>query len=174
MNMNIVKPIIIGGLAGTGIGLGGSKLYQKISGKPAGVPGSIAHIVTNDKLDNKAKAEVFKEQFVEGTKDTLKLGGAVAGTATAASLITGNSKKAADVFNKIKSKTGEVLAKCSINGKNLKDLIKGTKVFQHLNSLPTPAKAGIAAGAALLTLATPIVSVLNAQKAGYIEGKHEE
>lgn len=173
MNMNVIAPIV-GGVAGTGLALGGSAIYKKVSGKPAGVPGSVAHIVTNEKLDNKAKAEVLKEQFVESTKDTLKLGGAVAGTATAASLITGNSEKAANVFNKIKSKIGDTLAKCSINGKNLKDIVKNTKVFQKFNSLPTPAKAGITAGAALLALAAPVVSMVSAQKAGYIEGKHEE
>ena len=170
MNMNVIAPVV----AGTGFALGSAAIYKKVSGKPAGAPASIPHIITNDKLTNKAKAEVIKEQIVEGGKDLLKLGGAVAGTATVALIVTGNYEKAANVFNKIKSSVGNALAQCSINGNNLKDIIKNTQVFQKFNSLPTPTKAGITAGAVLLALATPIVSMVSAQKAGYIEGKHEQ
>ena len=65
MNMNVIAPVV----AGTGFALGSAAIYKKVSGKPAGAPASIPHIITNDKLTNKAKAEVIKEQIVEGGKD---------------------------------------------------------------------------------------------------------
>ena len=45
--------------------------------------------------------------------------------------------------------------------KNLKDMIKNTKLFQKLNSLPTPAKAGLAVSAAILALAAPITALIS-------------
>lgn len=167
----MINPSLLGSATGVGLALGGSKLYTKATGKPAGAPASLAHIMTNDKLDS--KAAVLKEQFIEGTKDTLKLGGAAVGTAAAASLVTGNSAKVAGFVQKAQTKAGKLLSKVSINNANLKDIVKDTKVFQKFNSLPTPAKAGIAAGIALLAVVTPIFTLVQSQKAGYIEGKHE-
>ena len=55
---------------GTGVVLGGSKIYSNVTGKPAGAPGSLAHITSNDNLSTKAKLSVLAEQGKEGLKDT--------------------------------------------------------------------------------------------------------
>ena len=39
--------------------------------------------------------------------------------------------------------------------------------------MPLPLFLGIAAGVALLAIVTPIFTLVQSQKAGYIEGKHE-
>ncbi len=169
----MINPGIIGSTAGVGLGLAGSAIYAKAKGKPAGVPGSTGHILTNDKLDKKAKGDVVKEQLIEGVKDTAKVGKVVVGSAAAASLVAGCSNKAAGLLHNAKSTVGGLLSKVSINDKNLKEIVKNNGVYKKLNALPTPAKAAIAAGAAALALVAPIAGLVNAQKSGYIEGKHE-
>jgi len=159
--------------AGVGIGIGGSKAYKKITGKTAGEPASLAHILTNDKLDKKAKKAVIAEQFKESGKDTLKLAGIVATTAGATAIATGCSNKITGIAQKSISKVGNLLSKVSVNGNNLKDMIASTKVYQKISTLPTPAKAAMAVGGAVLALVAPIMTLVSSQKAGYIEGKHE-
>ena len=56
---------------------------------------------------------------------------------------------------------------------SLKEVIKEMPIFQKFNSLPTAAKAGIAAGIATLSLLAPLYSNIVSAKAGYIEGKNE-
>ncbi len=139
--------------------------------KTIGVPASLAHVLTNDKLDNNGK--VLAEQTKECFKDTLKLGGIAAGTGAAAALLSGSSAKAAKLFNSAKGKISGFLSKINYKGKSVKDIIKNTKIFQKYNSLPAPAKVGVAVAAAVIAIATPIASLVSAQKAGYIEGQHE-
>ncbi len=164
--------------------------------KTLGAPGSLSHVLTNDKLDNKGK--VLVEQTKENNKNLLKLGGITVCAGAAASLATGCSKTLTNLLHQLKHWAGEKLSQVSISkipsnvkvdriifneaefikeqlntNKNLKDMIKNTKLFQKLNSLPTPAKAGLAVSAAILALAAPITALISSQKAGYIEGKHE-
>ena len=114
----LVDTAIVGGV------LGSSACISKVSGKPVGAPASLAHILTNDKLDLKAKATVLGEQFVESTKDTLKLGATVAGVGGGTALAYAKSPKAASYLNEVKSEIANILSKASFNGKNVKDLIK--------------------------------------------------
>lgn len=171
--MNLITADLLGGAAGIGLGVGGAKLYTKATGKTAGVPGSLAHIMTNDKLDKQAKGNVLKEQLIEQGKDTLKLGATAAGVGGAAALAYAKSPKAASVLTNAKSKIAEGLSKISVGGKNLKEIVKGTKIFDKFSKLPTPAKVAIAVGAGLVALASPIFLLIQSQKAGYIEGKNE-
>ena len=101
----MINPAIIGAATGTGIALGGSKVYQKVTGKPAGAPASIAHVLTNDKLDS--KAATISEMTKEGVKDLLVLGGSAATVGGAAAIATGCSNKVGQAFSKGISKVGE-------------------------------------------------------------------
>lgn len=169
----IVSASVLGGATGVGIATGLSKLHTKMTGKPSGAPGSLAHIMTNDKLDKKGKASVVAEQFVESGKDTLKLGVAAAGVGGAAALAYAKSPKAATFLSNAKSTIAKGLSKISIDGQNLKEMIKGTKIFDKFNKLPAPAKVAIAVGAGVIALVAPLATLISSQKAGYIEGKHE-
>ena len=133
----------------------------------------ICHILTNDKLDLKAKATVLGEQFVESTKDTLKLGATVAGVGGVTALAYAKSPKAASYLNEVKSEIANILSKASFNGKNVKDLIKSTKIFEKISKLPAPAKAAAGTVAVVLSIVTPLFLLVQSQKAGYIEGKNE-
>lgn len=178
MNVNLVKSLpVIGSVAGAAVGtaltVGGSKIYMNGTGKPAGAPGSIAHILTNDKLDKQGKADVLKEQTKESLKDALKVTGLAAGCAGAAALATAKSPKLSGLLSSAKSAVGGALEKVSVNGDNLKDMVKGTKVFEKFSALPKPAKAAIAVGAGALAGLGTIYKAVTQSKAGYIEGKHE-
>ena len=170
MNAKSIGPVVTATVLGgvpAGVMIGAARHANKTIGAPA----SIAHILTNDKLDSKGK--VIAETAKEGIKDTLTLGGIAVGTGAAASLAAGNSTKVATAFKGLKDKLSGILGSINYGGKSVKDVIKNTKVFQKFNSLPAPAKVGLAVGAAALALAAPIVSMVSAQKAGYIEGQHE-
>ncbi len=143
----------------------------KAANKTIGAPGSLAHVLTNDKLDK--KGSVLAEQTKEGVKDTLKLGGIVAGTGAAAAAAVAKLPKANALFNGLKDKVSNLLGKFSYGNQSIKDLIKNTKIFQKFNTLPNPAKAAIAVGAAALALVGPLISLVSSAKAGYIEGQHE-
>lgn len=158
-------------LAPTAAVMSASAIAGKLTGKTTGVPGSYAHITTNNKLDN--KRTVQNEITKECVKDTLTVGGITVGTAAVGSLAVANSNKCADVFKKLTEKASEFLGNSTINGTNVKDAIKNTKVFEKLNSLPMAAKAGIAAGAVALAVVAPLAQIVTSAKAGYIEGKHE-
>lgn len=170
MNAKSIGPVVTATVLGgapAGVMIGAARHANKTIGAPA----SLAHVLTNDKLDNKAK--VLAEQTKEGIKDTLTLGGIALGTGAAASLATGCSNKVATAFKGLKGKLSGILGNMNYGGKSVKDMIKNTNVFKKFNSLPAPAKVGLAVGAAALALAAPIVSMVSAQKAGYIEGQHE-
>lgn len=173
MNINALSAgaAVAGGAIGAGTVVAGSKLYQKATGKPAGVYGSLAHVISNPNVEDKKGCfgSIMKEQ----AKDTLKLGGITVGTAATASLITGNSRTAQSVLHEAKSIAGECLEAIKINDVNLKEAVKNSKIYTKLNALPTAAKAGIAAGAAVLALAAPLVSLVSAAKSGAIEAQHE-
>lgn len=171
--MNLITADLLGGAAGIGLGVGGAKLYTKATGKPAGAPASLAHIMTNDKLDKQAKVDVIKEQFIESGKDTLKIGATAAGVGGAAALAYAKSPKAASFLTNVKSTIADGLSQVSIGGNNLKDMIKNTKAFEKISKLPTPAKVAIAVGAGVIALVAPLATLVSSQKAGYIEGKHE-
>jgi hypothetical protein len=173
----MMNPIVLGGATGlglgAGLGVGGAKVYKKVTGKTAGAPGSSMHILTNDKLDKKAKAAVIKEQFVASGKDTINVGKVVVGSAAAASLLAGNSTKVAGLLNSAKTKVGTLLSRVTVDNKNLKDVVANSTIYKKLNALPTPAKAAIAVGTAVLALVAPLATLVGSKKAGYIEGKHE-
>ena len=115
----------------------------------------------------------YIDQVIESGKDTLKIGATAAGVGGAAALAYAKSPKAAQVMNNAKSKIAEGLSQVSFGGKNLKDMIKGTKIFEKISKLPTPAKVAIAVGAGVIALVAPLATLVSSQKAGYIEGKHE-
>ena len=156
------------GIAGATV-LGATKLAGKISGKPQGMPGSIAHVLTNDKIENKGACYVA--QLKEGAKDTLKLTAATGAAAGVASLAAGFSPKVQAGVKNIISKAGEGLAKVSVNGQSLKDTLKNSPAYGWFKALPSPAKAAVLAGAAVLSLGAFVA--LTSNKPGYIEGQHE-
>lgn len=150
-----------------------SKLESKIVDGPVGCIGSYSHLVTNDKILDKRGLD--KTLLKEGAKDTLKLGVAVGVTAGAGALVTGLSSKAKGSFQSLISKTGDILSKVSISDKgNLKEIIKNTKVFTKMNSLPAPAKAAILAGGTVLAAGLSVLGSVSSAKAGYYEAKFEE
>ena len=163
----LVETAIVGGV------LGSSACIAKVSGKPVGAPASMAHILTNDKLDLKAKGKVLTEQFVESTKDTLKLGVAAAGVGGATALAYAKSPNAASYLNELKTEIANMLSKVSFGNNNLKDIIKSTKIFEKVSKLPAPAKAAAGAAAVVLSVVPPLFLLVQSQKAGYIEGKNE-
>ena len=104
----MIKPITaaaIGAASGT-VGLAVAKNISK-NGKTIGLIGSPAHILTNDKIEDKSSA--LKELNKESLKDSAKLLGATAGVASGAALVTGISKKAQNYVGKVISNTGKKL-----------------------------------------------------------------
>ncbi len=171
--MNISKARIAGFIAGYTLAAGGSYAACKLAKKPVGATGSIAHIVSNPNLDEKGKAKTLADITKEEIKDTAKItlaAGTVAGTVAIA---TGCSTKANNFAKGIISKAGNALAKVTISDKNLKEVVKKTKIGGKFTSLPTPAKAAILAGTTVLAAALPSMSRLFAAKGGYIEGHNE-
>ena len=55
------KGLLIGALAGGISGLATTTLIAKKAKKPIGCKGSFAHIMSNDKLDEQAKKDTFKQ-----------------------------------------------------------------------------------------------------------------
>lgn len=169
--MNSVKGKALPLVLGATLGLGGSIAASKITGKPVGCKGSIAHVLTNDKIEDKLAC--FKEMNKEGAKDTLKLTAATGVAAGAGALATVASPKAKSFLQNAKTFVGDLLSEFSISGKSVKDIVKNTKVFGKFNSLPAPAKAAIAVGGAVLATGLTLVGCVSAAKAGYIEAQHE-
>ncbi len=136
-----------------------------------GMTGSPAHVLTNKKVEDKKAC--LKEIYKQAGKDVLTLYGVTAGVAGTAALAASKSNKFAGALHTAKNAAGELLSKVSINGENLKEIVKNTSSYKTFNSLPTPAKAAIAFGTAVLAAAPQIFACLSAAKSGYIEGKHE-
>ena len=138
-----------------------------------GITGSVAHVATNKNLSKKDKAACYTEQYKEGLKDTAKFT-AVAGAAAGVGAIASKSGKFVNALKSVRHTVGEALSKVDVSGTNLKDAVKNSKVYTKFSSLPTPAKAAIAVGSAVVALGAPIFGLSQSAKAGYIEGKHEE
>lgn len=153
--------------------LAGAKAYQKVTGKAAGAPASLAHILTNENLTTKGKAKVIIDQAKEFGKDVLTIGGITAGAGVTSAVVASKSTKYANFLQSAKSGVSEFLGKCSFDGQNLKEAIKGTEIFNKYNALPKPAKVAIATAAAALAVIAPLAQGVYCQKAGYIEGKNE-
>lgn len=155
-----------------------------------GMTGSVAHVMTNDKIQDKGAC--LKELIKEPIKDmvTIATTGAVAGGAAAGSVVALNKlsssknevlagkstallNSAKNLYKNVKTSIGNTLGNVSIDGQNLKDAVKNSKIYTKFNGLPAPAKAAIALGTAALAVVAPLVTINNASKAGYIEGKHE-
>ncbi len=141
-----------------------------------GCNGSIAHVLTNDKIEN--KGETLKKLGKESLKDTFALAAGTTGAIVAASN-AGNIKNFAaklkdTPIKEVATKGVEVAKKAVKNPKAafgkaasaVKNNLAPEKLAKAAKALPAPAKAAIAAGVALF--ATYSVS-----KAGYIEGKAE-
>ena len=144
--------------------------------KQSSAPGSLIHIAANNKLEN--KGEVTKEIIKEQVKDTVSLGGIVVGTGIGTGTAVGLSNKLTNGFKNMKHSIGEVLGELGCLNYNpeklsIKDAITETKVYKKFAKLSTPAQAAILAGVAALAIATPIISLISASKAGYIEGQNE-
>ena len=174
MNKNVMGNVGVAALT-CGCGMAGAlgtiKLANKITGKPVGCKGSIAHVLTNDKIENKAAC--FNELNKECAKDTLKLTTATGVAAGAGAIATIASPKAKSFLQSAKTAIGNFLSNVSISGKSLKDIVKNTKVFTKFNSLPAPAKAAVAIGGAVLAAGCALLGISSASKAGYIEAQHE-
>lgn len=133
-----------------------------------GMKGSLAHVLTNPKVENKSAC--LKEMSKEAIKDDICL----LGCTTAAVGIAANKDGIKNIAMKVKDTPfKEVLKKgtqkLSTAIKNPKEL--GKKILdcfkpEKLKAIPTPVKVGIIAGIAILATAS-------AAKSGYIEGKHE-
>ncbi len=149
-----------------------------------GLKGSVSHILTNDKVENKHAC--LKELYKERCKDVLRLSGGAAGVAGAAAATTillpeclpDAASKAANIVNKTKSAIGKQLSQFTFrdqngNLSNLKEAVKSTKIYTKLSALPAPAKAAIAAGAAALPVIASFLHKASVRREGYIEGKHE-
>lgn len=160
-----------------------------------GMYGSPMHVMTNDKVQDKKGC--LKAIGKDALKDTAKIGGITLGTAAAASLVTGNSKKVSGLLSVMKLKFATFLDTFAIKryvilpGRefaadindttlgqttyvSLKEVLKDSKFVKKLNSLPTPAKAGLLAGGLAFMIASPIILIANAAKGGATEAKFEE
>ena len=137
------KGLLIGALAGGISGLATTTLIAKKAKKPIGCKGSFAHIMSNDKLDEQAKKDTFKQIGKQNLKDA-------------------------------KALVGKGLSKVNINNKNLKSMIKDSKIFKKVNALPKPLKAAIATATAALTILVPAWALKSAGDSGYIEAQNEK
>lgn len=160
-----------------------------------GMYGSPMHVMTNDKVQDKKGC--LKAIGKDALKDTAKIGGITLGTAAAASLVTGNSKKVSGLLSVMKLKFATFLDTFAIKryvelpGRefaaaindttlgqttyvSLKEVLKDSEFVKKLNSLPTPAKAGLLAGGLAFMIASPIILIANAAKGGATEAKFEE
>lgn len=144
---------------------------------PIGRYGSIPHVLTNKNVNN--KAHCIGQQAKGDVKDLKKVCTATVATAGTAAIVTGCSTKAQSLLHGIKEIVGNVLGDITL-GLNtcaepttLKDIIKSKNTFQKFNSLPTAAKAAIAAGVTALAIAAPIVGISNIAKDAAIEAQHE-
>ena len=161
----------LSGCAGIAAPIAAIKLQNKVTGKPTGCIGSIAHVATNDKIEN--KLDCFKEMNKEALKDNFKLVAATGAAAGAGAIATVASPTVKGAVKNLISKTGKALSNVSVSGKTVKDLIKSTKVFSKFNALPTPAKAAVLAGGAVFATGLALLNNIASAKAGYIEAKHE-
>ena len=160
-----------------------------------GMYGSPMHVMTNDKVQDKKGC--LKAIGKDALKDTAKIGGITLGTAAAASLVTGNSKKVSGRLSFMKQKFATFLDQFAIKryvilpGRefaadindttlgqttyvSLKEVLKDSKFVKKLNSLPTPAKAGLLAGGLAFMIASPIILIANAAKGGATEANFED
>lgn len=137
-----------------------------------GLNGSIAHVLTNEKIENKAGC--IKDITVQSGKDILTLAGTTAAVgAVAAGATKFGGPKVTGLISKAKNHVSGLLDKVSVSGKSLKEVISNTNIYKKFAKLPAPAKAAIAAGTVALALIHPIWSLATAAKAGAIEAQHE-
>ena len=155
-------------------------LYAKATGKTVGVPGSIAHTLSNEQLTKQGKAKTIAEQTKEQAKDVLNLCGSVVAVGASTALATGCSNKVQAALHSAKKGVANLFDNIVLKGygqlgqnMSLKDAVKELPTFQKFNKLPTAAKAGILAAIATLSIAAPIYGKIISAKAGYIEGKNE-
>ena len=162
------------------LGIATPIIYAKATGKTVGIPGSIAHTMSNNNLSKQGKIKTVAEQTKEYGKDVLNLYGTAVGVGATAALATGCSNKVQAALHSAKKGVAKVLDDVILKGAgnlgadmSLKEAIKEIPLFQKFNSLPTAAKAGIVVGMATLSLIAPLYSNIVSAKAGYIEGKNE-
>ena len=165
--------LLIGALAGGISGLTTTTLIAKKAKKPIGCKGSFAHIMSNDKLDEQAKKDTFVQIGKQNLKDAGKVAGTTAVLSGAAALAT-KSSKVSTFLKDAKSFIGEGLSEININDKNLKSMIKDSKIFKKANALPKPLKAAIATATAALAILVPAWALKSAGDAGYIEAQNEK
>lgn len=175
--MNKILPVAIGmGVIHTAVltaeRVSLAKLKAKKTGTPSGTPGSLDHIVSNDKIVNKRAC--FAEINKQAVKDTFEIGALSAVAAAGSAVAVASSSSAKVGFNNFVSKVGKNLSKVSINDKSLKDIVKNTKVFNKFNSLPTPAKAAIVVGGGLFAILSLALNSMISGQSAYIEAQNEE
>ena len=136
-----------------------------------GMVASPAHVMSNKNITDKKAC--LRDITKQNVKDTLVLAGTVAGAGTAAVITTGVSNKAAGFVKNAISNAGKALSKVNIDGKNLKEMVKNSKLYTKFSSLPTPAKAGIMVATAASALIHPLWLVNSVSKGAKIEGNYE-
>lgn len=169
---------------------------EKLAAKrkePVGCIGSTAHVVSNDKIED--KFETISEINKEASKTMGKLGTISLASAGAAGLASKYTKKGSEFAQKSLGKLGSFLdkvnvksdvikifinpdntAKCSrgVVHTSLKEMLSDTKLGQKFVKSSMPTKAAAAAGLGVLLLGLPLAMLSSASKAGYIEAKHEK
>lgn len=163
----------IGTVGALGLGVAATKGASKLTGKPVGMYGSTAHILTNDKLEKQDKKEILKEVDKQQLKDLGKIGGLSALTAGGAVIAAGCSKKALNGFKNIKNSIASMADKIKIGGKSLAQKVADTGLYKKIKTLPAPAKAGIMAGAAILATLGMFLPAKSIADASRIEAKAE-
>ncbi len=137
-----------------------------------GMIGSPIHILTNKNIEgfsnkigclNETNKESFKS-IGKGMVAAAAAGGVAAGTSAVLGKVKPNTLE--NISNVVKDTIKNITNKVSVNGKTLTEKISSSKIYSKFKSLPTPAKAAAAAGAAVLSLAALIITHSN--KSAYI------
>lgn len=169
-----MNPNTLAAAVGTATAAGTIAVASKLSGKPIGCKGSIAHIATNDKMDAQDKAKTYTQIAGQQLKDTVTIAGVTSVAGGTAAIAAQSSNKFVENLKSIKNNIADSLSQVSIGGKNLKETISNSDLYKKIKSLPTPAKAAIMVGAATFGVLAPLFSLKAAGDAGYIEGKNEK
>lgn len=139
-----------------------------------GVPGSLAHVVTNKNMSAKNKVKCLGEQLTEGSKPFGTAIVATVATASTAATLTKHSDKFAGFIEKCVRTAGCRLYGVSIENKNLLTSIEHSKIGKAFLNLPTTGKAAVIAGTGALAVFGTLAAHISNMKSAYIEGKNEQ
>ncbi len=132
-----------------------------------GVPGSLAHVVTNKNMSAENKGKCLREQYALGSK---LCGATAASTAIAVATLTKDSSGFEDCLKAVRDKLQGV----SIGNKNLLASIENSKIGKAFLNLPTKGKAAVIVGTGALAVFGTLAAHIANMKSAYIEGKYEQ